>query len=124
VIGGLAALWVTRSPALPVSAKMSDAFKKQAFPAVVGTGCALNGAKPQNSADQRVADLFEECFQYDNKMIDLRSNPDMTDSMKEEYDSLADKRRAVRGELELIFKEEGMDVDAERAKDLKRLLPK
>lgn len=122
LIAGIAILVTSQSSSLPESATMSDSFKKQAFPAVVSTFCALNDAKPKNTADQRVVDLFEQCFEYDRKMGELSSHAYMTDSMKDEFNSLEDKRNSVKGELEEIFKQEGMDADAERAKQMKDLL--
>lgn len=109
---------------LPQSNTMSENFRKKAWPAAVSTSCALNDAKPENSADQLVADLFEQCFSLDMEMLKLRSSAYMTDSMKEKYNSLETQRNQVEGQIQRIFKDEGLDVEAEREKRFRKLLPK
>lgn len=108
---------------LPQSNTMSENFRNKAWPAAVSTSCALNDAKPENSADQRVADLFEQCFSLDMEMLKLRSSTYMTDSMKEKYDSLETEHNQVEGQIQSIFKDEGLDVAAERKKRFRKLLP-
>lgn len=121
-LGGLAYVILSHG-SLPVSDKMSDDFKKQAFHTFTNDSCLVGTLQPQNTADERALDLLNQCESDDHDMYEISANPYMTDSLKEKYNSLASEKSRVRGELKELFKSEGLDADAERSKALQKYMP-
>lgn len=68
IVAGLIALAVFSQPALPASDKMSETFKKGAYENwvsyhEVGVCVLPSEVKPENTADQQVRELFDQCAQ-------------------------------------------------------------
>lgn len=113
IVAGLIALAVLSEPSLPVSDKMSANFKKAAYEDWLAYHqfglCSLRSeAKPENSVDQQVKELFDQCFEYDRKKIEL-SGKLLTDDLRGQYNDADAEQKRIMGQVDAIFKADGYE---------------
>src|SRR5260370_274780 len=129
IAAGLIALAVFSGPSLRAADKMSETFKKGAYEHWLSYhrfgGCVLpSEVKPQNTADQQVRDLFDQCFEYSAKKLGL-SGKLPTDDLRRQYNDADDEEKRIKGQIDAIFRANGCeDADTTIRKRLKKVMPR
>jgi hypothetical protein len=113
VVAGLIAMASLSGPSLPASDKMSENFKKAAYEPWISFHewgmCTLpSEVKPENTADQQVRDLFDQCFEIDSKKLGF-SGKLMTDDLKSKYNDLNDEQAQIKQQMDRIFEANGYE---------------
>jgi hypothetical protein len=112
IVAGLITLAVFSEPSLPMSDKMSANFKKASYEAWLAYHqfglCSLRSEKPENTADQLVRELFDQCFEYDRKKLEL-SGKLLTDDLRGQYNDANAEQERIMGQVDAIFKANGYE---------------